>query len=141
MILSLIEILLMNDSFLDTNIIIYSLGKDIEKRKQSIELISCHPFISAQVLNETANTLIRKFSMPINDIKVIIKRLTIECKVKPLTEKIHFSALTIKERYQFSFYDSLIIASALESGCDILYSEDMQHKQVIDGQLQIINPF
>ena len=131
----------MNDSFLDTNIIIYSLGKDIEKRRQSIELISCRPFISVQVLNETVNTLIRKFSMPINDIKAIIKRLTIECRVKPLTEKIHFSALTIKERYQFSFYDSLIIASALESDCDILYSEDMQHRQIIDGQLQILNPF
>jgi predicted nucleic acid-binding protein len=62
----------MNDSFLDTNIIIYSLGQDIEKRTKSIELISCRPFISAQVLNETANTLIRKFSMPINDIKAII---------------------------------------------------------------------
>jgi predicted nucleic acid-binding protein len=62
----------MNDSFLDTNIIIYSLGKDIEKRKKSIELISCQPLISVQVLNDTANTLSRKFSMPINDIKAII---------------------------------------------------------------------
>ena len=131
----------MSGNFLDTNIIIYSLGKNLEKRKQSIELISSHPFISVQVLNETANTLIRKFSMPINDIKAIIKRLTIECRVKPLTEKVHFAAFSIKERYQFSFYDSLIIASALESGCDILYSEDMQHRQVIDGQIQIINPF
>ena len=116
MALSLIGTLLMSGNFLDTNIIIYSLGKNLEKRKRSIELISSHPSISVQVLNETANTLFRKFSMPINDIKAIIKRLTIECRVKPLTEKVHFSALTIKERYQFSFYDSLIIASSLESG-------------------------
>jgi len=131
----------MSGNFLDTNIIIYSLGQNVEKRNQSIELISEHPFISVQVLNESANTLFRKFSMPINDIKVIIKRLTIECRVTPLTEKIHFSALLIKERYQFSFYDSLIIASALESDCDTLHSEDMQHRQVINEQLQIINPF
>lgn len=133
--------MLMSGNFVDTNIVIYSLGNDEEKRKRSIELISCHPVISVQVLNETVNTLIRKFSMPIDDIKAIIKRLTLESTVKPLTENIHFSALTIKERYQFSFYDSLIIASALEAGCDILYSEDMQHKQIIDKQLQIINPF
>lgn len=93
----------MSGNFLDTNIIIYSLGNDIVKRKKSIELISLHPYISIQILNETANTLTRKFSMPVNDIKAIIKRLTIECRVKPLTEKIHFLALTIKERYQFSF--------------------------------------
>jgi len=79
--------------------------------------------------------------MPIGDIKTIIKRLSFESTVKPLTENIHFSALIIKERYQFSFYDSLIIASAIEADCDILYSEDMQHKQIIDEQLQILNPF
>ena len=137
----MIGMMLMSGNFVDTNIVIYSLGNDEEKRKRSIELISCHPVISVQVLNETVNTLIRKFSMPIDDIKAIIKPLTLESTVKPLTENIHFSALTIKERYQFSFYDSLIIASALEAGCDILYSEDMQHKQIIDKQLQIINPF
>ena len=58
----------MSDSFVDTNIVIYSLGNVEEKRKCSIELISRHPIISVQVLNETANTLIRKFSMPIDDI-------------------------------------------------------------------------
>lgn len=66
----------MSGNFIDTNIVIYSLGNDPEKRKRSIELISNHPVISVQVLNETANTLIRKFSMPIGDIKTIIKRLS-----------------------------------------------------------------
>jgi predicted nucleic acid-binding protein len=49
--------------------------------------------------------------------------------------------LNIAERYGFSFYDSLIISSALQSGCTVLYSEDMQHGQKIDGQLLISNPF
>lgn len=131
----------MSDSFLDTNIIIYSLGNDVEKSRKSIELITKNPVISVQVLNESANTLGRKFSMPVGDIEAVIRRLVKECSVKPLTENIHFSALEIKETYKFSFYDSLIIASALEANCNILYSEDMQHKQIISNQLQIINPF
>ena len=79
--------------------------------------------------------------MPMRDIQTIIERFTIECTVQPITEKTHLSALTIKERYQFSFYDSLIIASALELDCAVLYSEDMQHGQIIDEQLKITNPF
>ena len=52
-----------------------------------------------------------------------------------------FKACNVAERYQFSFYDSLIIAAALESNCNILYSEDLQYNQIIDGVLTIINPF
>ena len=135
MALSLTGIARMSGSFLDTNIVIYSLGNDSAKRERSIELISDHPVISVQVLNEAANTLLRKFAMPINDIQAIMERLNDECTVQPLSAKIHFLALSIKDRYQFSFYDCLIIAAALESACDILYSEDMQHGQVISGQL------
>jgi predicted nucleic acid-binding protein len=49
-------------------------------------------------------------------------------------------ALEIVERYRFSWYDSLIVASALESRCEVLYSEDLQHKQRIES-LEIVNPF
>ncbi len=49
--------------------------------------------------------------------------------------------MDIKKRYRFSYWDSLIIASALENNCSILYSEDMQHSQVIEDNLKIINPF
>jgi predicted nucleic acid-binding protein len=50
-------------------------------------------------------------------------------------------ALKIHQKYQYSYYDSLIIASALENQCDILYSEDMQHQQLIENRLLIFNPF
>jgi len=131
----------MSVSFLDSNIVIYSLGNIEEKRCRSIDLISESPIISVQVLNETANILIRKFLMPMDDILIIMKRIANECNVTLLTESIHFSALAIKERYQFSFYDSLIIAAALEASCDVLYSEDMQHGQLIENKLKIVNPF
>ena len=45
------------------------------------------------------------------------------------------------ERYKFSFYDSVIVASALQARCKVLYSEDLQHGQVIDKQLRVTNPF
>ena len=51
------------------------------------------------------------------------------------------NALNLKERYKYQFYDCLILATALENSCSILYSEDMQHKQTIEKSLQIINPF
>jgi predicted nucleic acid-binding protein len=44
-------------------------------------------------------------------------------------------------RYDFQFFDAIIIASALLSNCDILFSEDLQHKQLIENKLTIINPF
>ncbi|SFO87434.1 PIN domain-containing protein [Hydrogenimonas thermophila] len=50
-------------------------------------------------------------------------------------------AIDIKEKYKLQYYDSLILATALENGCNILYSEDMQHNQIIENQLKIINPF
>jgi len=50
-------------------------------------------------------------------------------------------ACEIAARYQFSFYDSMIVAAALESNCEILYTEDMQHNQIINNTLTIINPF
>jgi hypothetical protein len=51
------------------------------------------------------------------------------------------TACQIAEKYQFSFYDSLIIASALKCDCYTLYSEDLQHGQIIEDKLKIINPF
>ncbi len=50
-------------------------------------------------------------------------------------------AIALGERYQLSHWDSLIVAAALRANCDTLYSEDMQHGQLIDGRLTVINPF
>jgi len=49
--------------------------------------------------------------------------------------------IKISARYGFTFWDSMILASALENNCSVLYSEDMHHNQIIEGSLQIINPF
>ncbi len=130
--------------FLDSNIVIYSYRKDeIDKQERARELFSENNVtISTQVLQETANTLYRKFKTDIHIISLLLE----ECihNVTELhinTEKTVVKACNIVERYQYSFYDSLIIAAALETECQVLYSKDMQHNMIIEGQLKIINPF
>lgn len=59
----------------------------------------------------------------------------------PVTVKTHDTAISIAERYKYSIYDGLILASALETGCNIFYSEDLQDGQVIERSLTIRNPF
>jgi predicted nucleic acid-binding protein len=63
------------------------------------------------------------------------------CDTQPLTEEHDDKATEVAERYGFSLYDSVIVASALLAGCKTLYSEDLQHRQVIDKKLTVINPF
>ena len=61
--------------------------------------------------------------------------------IAPLSFQTYHLAFSLRSKYSLSFWDSLIVASALENNCTTLYSEDMQHQQVIDNQLTIINPF
>jgi predicted nucleic acid-binding protein len=130
--------------FLDSNIVIYAYcNNSVDKQQKTKELFAQKNIaISTQVLQETANTLHRKFKTDFHTIRLLLE----ECvrNVSTLhanTCKTVFQACNIAERYKYSFYDSLIIASALEMECQILYSEDMQHNQFIEGKLRIINPF
>ena len=71
----------------------------------------------------------------------ILDPIRVVCRVEPLTEQTHDLAMQIVERYGFSIYDALIIASALMAGCSTLYSEDLQDGQVLEDQLVVRNPF
>ena len=116
-----------------------------EKNKQQIsrELIQeNYTVISTQVLQEIANTLSRKFKIDYSSIEQILYECILDNDILHLNRHdTIFKACNIARQYQFSFYDSLIIAAALETNCRYLYSEDLQHKQVIDGSLTIINPY
>jgi predicted nucleic acid-binding protein len=131
----------MNASFVDTNVVLYSLCDDEDKRLKALAILATRPVISAQVLNETAHIMRRKLGFKPTEIIAVILRLIQECRVVPIMADTTLSALNISERYGFSIYDSLIIAAALESNCTTLYSEDMQHQQKIDNLLVIVNPF
>lgn len=131
----------MSANFVDTNVVIYCVSDDEEKRSKALTLLAARPIISAQVLNETAHTMRRKLRFEPAEIGAVILRLVQECHVVPMTADTTLSALSIAERYKFSIYDSLIIAAAVDADCTTLYSEDLQHRQIIENQLTIINPF
>ena len=136
------------ESFLDTNIFVYQLERlDSHKADVADELIArgienqtaC---ISFQVIQECLNTSIRKAEVPLSEAemrKYLVDVLAPLYRVQP-DLRLYEKALEIRFRYRFGFYDSLIIASAIEAGCGTLYTEDLSHGQRIEG-LTIINPF
>jgi len=85
--------------------------------------------------------LTKKFLLSTDDINLKISEIESYCEIANINTWLISNALILKDRYKFSYFDSLIIASALENNCDILYSEDIQHNQIIEDKLKIINPF
>lgn len=127
--------------FIDTNVVLYSLGKESSKAHVAAPLFVGLPSISTQVLSETANVASKRLGLSVADVRKLIISLEAMCRVELISLATIHKALAVRERYGFSWYDSLILASALESGCDVLYSEDMQHGQLIEDRLRIVNPF
>jgi len=134
----------MNDKiFLDTNIIIYA-HTDAEPEKQKIAqkvITEKLTIISTQVLQETANTLVKKFKQTWTDVTKVVKEAALNNFLNTNTDQTILAACNIAGKCQYSFYDSLIISSALESGCSTLYTEDMHDGHIIDDRLKIMNPF
>lgn len=128
--------------FIDSNILIYALTDKGEKGKIASNLLCSHSIvISTQVLNEFCNVLLRKNLMTIDELKLVLPRLQQDFKIMLIDFNLVENTLNIKQRLNYSYWDSLIVATALASGVPTLYSEDMHHSQVIDEQLTIINPF
>lgn len=129
------------ESFFDTSVLLYLLSAEPGKADRVEELLAQRGVISVQVLNEFTAVATRKLGLSFAEIREVLETVRAICSTQPLTVEHHDRGVEIAERYRFSFYDSIIVASALISGCKTLYSEDMQHKQVIDKQLTVINPF
>lgn len=132
--------------FVDTNIFIYSAVEDhfhLDKRKKAVELIQREDveiLISTQVINEFYAILIKN---GISDAKIqerIYEIVENSVLVNVIFKTIQ-SAWKIRKQYGFSYWDSLIVASALEGNCSSLYTEDLQNGQIIEKKLKIINPF
>lgn len=134
----------MSDSvFLDTNVLVYAYS-DTELQTQIIarKLVSENSsFISTQGLQEFSNVLHRKFNKTWSEIANATLEVSSSNLVHTNSEITIQQSYKIAERYKFSFYDSLIIVAAPECTCSRLYSEDLNHTQLIDGKLAIINPF
>ncbi|MBF0377361.1 MAG: PIN domain-containing protein [Desulfamplus sp.] len=141
---------MIDNIFIDTNIWIYAfLGNEQDNSKQlkTLALFEEIPteskvIISIQVVNEFHWILTRKYKISeelINE--KVIKGIVAFANIVPLDFQTYQDALRVRSKYTISFWDSLIIASALDNRCNILYSEDMQHGMVIDHRLKILNPF
>ena len=134
--------------FLDTNVFLYSFdAADPVKSKRAKGLIreavvTRKGIVSYQVVQEFFNVALRRFGHPMTHADAEQYLGTV---FRPLLA-IHSSitlyqeGLALFHRYQLGWYDSLLLASAQVSDCEILYSEDFQHGQKF-GKLRIENPF
>jgi len=92
-------------------------------------------------LSEFLSVFLKKYSDDITLLKSCLANIHASFNVVNFDSKDLENALNIRKRYKLSYYDSLIITSALENDCTLLYSEDMHHKLKIEKRLSIINPF
>lgn len=140
-----------SDCFIDTNVWVYALleaRNDDGKQQAALELLRNLPttvsiMVSVQVINEFHWTLARKYRLAddvVHD-KAINGIVAFASAVLPLELDTYLEASCIRKRYNFSFWDSLIVASALQAGCAALYSEDLNHGMIVDKRLHVINPF
>ncbi|MDB9506087.1 PIN domain-containing protein [Microcystis aeruginosa] len=97
--------------------------------------------ISTQVVNEVCSNLIRKAGFNNLQIQNLLEELTQGCEILPVFLETLEYAVKLRDRYLISFWDSLIVASAVLGDATILYSEDMQDGLIINNSLQVINPF
>ena len=131
--------------FLDTNLWIYFFTKDPQPKFQRVnELIDTNAdsiFISTQVLGELYHVLTRKKLFSRQEAEAFVVRLINDFPIISIDATSVTQSINLNLRYGYTYWDSLIIAIALASDCTILYSEDMQHNQLIENKLRIINPF
>lgn len=127
---------------IDTNILIYLHEEnDSEKKKVAMGVMENYPAIASQVISEYLNTLKRLTKKP--KLQLIEHCLIVSegCEIISFNYAILEKAKDLIVRYDFQLFDSLVVASALEANCTELYSEDLQHNQLIENKLRIINPF
>ncbi|MGZ8844420.1 MAG: PIN domain-containing protein [Pyrinomonadaceae bacterium] len=130
--------------FLDTNIWLYAFVESQDETKSAVakQLINDNVFIvSTQVINEVCVNLIKKASFDEDGIRRLIRSFCFEHYVVSVNEESLLKASQLRSAYSFSFWDSIIAASALTAGATLLYSEDMANGLIIESRLTILNPF
>lgn len=127
--------------FLDTNVVVYAFTRD-RRAARAEALLALGGTISVQVLNEFANVARRKLGMTWREVSDASTAVRVLCgKVLGLDVEDHAEALRLADAHGFTIYDALVLASALRSGCEVLYTEDMQDGMLLDGRLRLVNPF
>lgn len=134
-----------DNSFIDSNIWLYSfIGDTAGKHQLAAKLIQENKqeiAISLQVINEVCVNLIKKANFKEEKIEELINSFYENYRLVELDKDVLTNASKLRNSLSLSFWDSLIVSAALMSECDILYTEDLQHNQVIADNLKIVNPF
>lgn len=130
----------MSAEFADTNIVLYLLD-DGPKADRAEVILGQEPRISVQVLNEVLANCRRKAGLSWEEAGAFLAGVRALCPIEDLTLQTHDVGRALAERYGFSSYDAMIVASALIAGCTTLWSEDIQDGLLVEGQLRILNPF
>ena len=127
---------------LDTNVILYSHSvEDTQKRLIAQKLLTLYPIISGQVISEYLNVMKRLFPISKTDLMHTCAQWIKKCVIHPIDSFSIETAEYLIRKYDFQIFDGIIVASALNAGCDVLFSEDMQHELLIEKQMKIVNPF
>lgn len=138
----------MSGEFIDSNVFVYLFDETDDRKREAAERIvdsalqNHNASISFQVVQETLNVLTRKLPTPmtVEGAKDFLQQVLVPLwRVSP-SRALYDRALDLQARYRYGFYDSLIIAAALDAGCTRLYSENLQDGHRIEG-LTIRNPF
>jgi predicted nucleic acid-binding protein len=132
-------------SFFDTNVLVYADDKAAPaKQRRALALVTEHRrartgVVSLQVLQEYFVTVTRKLSL---DASIARRKVELLAEFQVAAPEVAdiLAAIDLHRLHNLSFWDALVIRSAKQSGCIVLFSEDMQHTRDIEG-LQIVNPF
>lgn len=131
--------------FLDTNVLVYAfIENDESKRKRAVQLLESigysDVFVSTQILSEFYSALYKNRVDP-EKIKTFVFDIAERSNIAIIDFETIKLCFSLKDRYRFSYWDSLVLATAMENDCDIVYTEDMSHHQVIEEKIRIVNPF
>ena len=130
--------------FVDSNIWLYAFihTQDARKHVLAIEAIK-HPeiVVSTQIISEVSVNLLKQTSFSESEIQGLVSAFYMRYQVTVIDKETFITASEVRNRYHLSYWGSMVVASALQSGSEVLFTEDMQHGLLIDGVLRIVNPF
>ena len=128
-------------AFLDTNVLVYAFGTDGGRKSIALQLLIKGGVIAVQTLNEFVSVAAGELRAPWPTVLIWLEAIQRLCAGPvPLTIDVHRQGIRIAEVYGYHFYDSLMLAAALQAHCTVFYSEDMQDGQDVGG-MAIRNPF
>lgn len=133
------------EAFLDTKVLLYACSRaaaDAEKQRVAGTLVASGRFaLSVQVLQEFIANALRKPQLGISEANIgAMLRLATLVRVEPITPELVIQAVTLRRKFRVSQWDATILAAAKRLGCDVVYSEDLDHGQCYDG-VRVLNPF